>query len=93
MFTTLGLHLMTFEEGWEREYTRAIKTVAKKPVFLVGRVSHPAVADELVGSGDADAILLARQMIADEQWMTKVKEGRVERHSPLRLPLITAGGR
>jgi 2,4-dienoyl-CoA reductase-like NADH-dependent reductase (Old Yellow Enzyme family)/thioredoxin reductase len=68
---------MTFEEGWEREYTRAIKTVAKKPVFLVGRVSHPAVADELVGSGDADAILLARQMIADEQWMTKVKEGRV----------------
>jgi 2,4-dienoyl-CoA reductase-like NADH-dependent reductase (Old Yellow Enzyme family)/pyruvate/2-oxoglutarate dehydrogenase complex dihydrolipoamide dehydrogenase (E3) component len=68
---------MTFEEGWEREYTRAIKTVAKKPVFLVGRVSHPAVADELVGSGDADAILLARQMIADEQWMTKVKEGHV----------------
>ena len=67
---------MTFEEGWEREYTRAIKTVAKKPVFLVGRVSHPAVADELVGSGDADAILLARQMIADEHWMTKVKEGR-----------------
>ena len=67
---------MTFEQGWEREYTRAIKTVAKKPVLLVGRVSDPAVADELLGSGDADAILLARQMIADEQWMTKVKEGR-----------------
>jgi 2,4-dienoyl-CoA reductase-like NADH-dependent reductase (Old Yellow Enzyme family)/thioredoxin reductase len=67
---------MTFEQGWEREYTRAIKTVATKPVLLVGRVSHPAVADELVSSGDADAILLARQMIADEQWMTKVKEGR-----------------
>jgi 2,4-dienoyl-CoA reductase-like NADH-dependent reductase (Old Yellow Enzyme family)/thioredoxin reductase len=68
---------MTFEQGWERQYTRAIKTVAKKPVLLVGRVSHPGVADELLGSGDADAILLARQMIADEQWMTKVKEGRV----------------
>jgi 2,4-dienoyl-CoA reductase-like NADH-dependent reductase (Old Yellow Enzyme family)/pyruvate/2-oxoglutarate dehydrogenase complex dihydrolipoamide dehydrogenase (E3) component len=68
---------MTFDQGWEREYTRAIKTVAKKPVLLVGRVSHPGVADELLGSGDADAILLARQMIADEQWMTKAKEGRV----------------
>ena len=67
---------MTFEQGWEREYTRAIKTVATKPVLLVGRVSHPAVADELISSGDADAVLLARQMIADEQWMTKVKEGR-----------------
>ena len=69
---------MTFEQGWEREYTRAIKSVAKKPVLLVGRVSHPGIADELVGSGDADAILLARQMIADEQWMTKVKEGRAK---------------
>ncbi len=68
---------MTFEQGWERQYTRAIKSVATKPVFLVGRVSHPGVAEELLGSGDADAILLARQMIADEQWMTKVKEGRV----------------
>ena len=68
---------MTFEEGWEREYTRAIKTVATKPVLLVGRVSHPGVAENLLASGDADAILLARQMIADEQWMTKVKEGRV----------------
>jgi 2,4-dienoyl-CoA reductase-like NADH-dependent reductase (Old Yellow Enzyme family)/thioredoxin reductase len=69
---------MTFEEGWEREYTRAIKTVATKPVLLVGRVSHPDVAESLLGSGDADAILLARQMIADEQWMTKVKQGRVD---------------
>jgi NADPH-dependent 2,4-dienoyl-CoA reductase/sulfur reductase-like enzyme len=67
---------MTFEQGWERQYTRAIKTVAKKPVLLVGRVSHPGVAEELLSSGDADAILLARQMIADEQWMTKVREGR-----------------
>ena len=66
---------MTFEEGWEREYTRAIKSVATKPVLLVGRVSHPGVAENLLASGDADAILLARQMIADEQWMTKVKEG------------------
>jgi 2,4-dienoyl-CoA reductase-like NADH-dependent reductase (Old Yellow Enzyme family)/thioredoxin reductase len=69
---------MTFEEGWEREYTRAIKTVAKKPVLLVGRVSHPGIAENLLASGDADAILLARQMIADEQWMTKVKQGRVD---------------
>ena len=68
---------MTFEEGWEREYTRAIKTVATKPVLLVGRVSHPGVAENLLSSGDADAILLARQMIADEQWMTKVKQDRV----------------
>jgi 2,4-dienoyl-CoA reductase-like NADH-dependent reductase (Old Yellow Enzyme family)/thioredoxin reductase len=67
---------MTFEQGWEREYTRAIKAIASKPVLLVGRVSYPDVAEDLVASGDADAVLLARQMIADEQWMTKVKAGR-----------------
>jgi 2,4-dienoyl-CoA reductase-like NADH-dependent reductase (Old Yellow Enzyme family) len=67
---------MTFEQGWEREYSRAFKAVSKKPVFVVGRISTPDVAEELIASGDADAVLLSRQMIADEQWMTKVKEGR-----------------
>jgi 2,4-dienoyl-CoA reductase-like NADH-dependent reductase (Old Yellow Enzyme family) len=67
---------MTFEQGWEREYARAFKSVSKKPVLVVGRISYPDVADELISSGDADAVLLSRQMIADEQWMTKVKEGR-----------------
>ena len=43
-----------------------------------GRAGQPSRrCRELLASGDADAILLARQMIADEQWMTKVKEGRV----------------
>jgi len=69
---------MTFTQGWEREYTRAVKTVATKPVMLVGRVSHPDVAEDLLASQDADVILLARQMFADELWMQKVKEGRAE---------------
>ena len=67
---------MTFEQGWEREYARAFKAVSKKPVLMVGRISYPDVAEDLIASGDADAVLLSRQMIADEQWLTKVKEGR-----------------
>jgi 2,4-dienoyl-CoA reductase-like NADH-dependent reductase (Old Yellow Enzyme family) len=67
---------MTFEQGWEREYSRAFKAVSKKPVLMVGRISYPDVAEDLIASGDADAVLLSRQMIADEQWLTKVKEGR-----------------
>jgi 2,4-dienoyl-CoA reductase-like NADH-dependent reductase (Old Yellow Enzyme family) len=67
---------MTFEQGWEREYSRSFKSVSTKPVLVVGRISYPDVAEELIASGDADAVLLSRQMIADEQWMTKVKEGR-----------------
>jgi NADPH-dependent 2,4-dienoyl-CoA reductase/sulfur reductase-like enzyme len=67
---------MTFAAGWEREYSRAIKDVSAKPVLAVGRINYPDVAESLIASGDADAVLLGRQMFADEQWMTKVKEGR-----------------
>ena len=67
---------MTFAAGWEREYSRAIKDVSAKPVLAVGRINYPDVAENLIASGDADAVLLGRQMFADEQWMTKVKEGR-----------------
>jgi NADPH-dependent 2,4-dienoyl-CoA reductase/sulfur reductase-like enzyme len=69
---------MTYEDGWEREYTRAVKTVSTKPVLLVGRITRPDVAEELLASGDADAILLARQMFADAEWAVKAREGREE---------------
>jgi 2,4-dienoyl-CoA reductase-like NADH-dependent reductase (Old Yellow Enzyme family) len=42
----------------------------------LSRFGYPDVAEDLINSGDADAILLSRQMIADEQWLTKVKQGR-----------------
>ena len=67
---------MTYEDGWEREYTRAVKTVSSKPVLLVGRITKPEVAEELLKSGDADAILLARQMFADAEWAQKAREGK-----------------
>ena len=67
---------MTYAPGWEREYSRSIKNVSSKPVLMVGRINYPDVAENLIAAGDADAILLGRQMFADEQWMAKVKEGR-----------------
>src|SRR5262249_60238561 len=62
---------MTFEEGWEREYSRAFKAVSKKPVLMVGRISYPDVAEDLIASGDADAVLLLRQMIAGQRGLSK----------------------
>ena len=69
---------MTYAGGWEREYTRAVKEVSSKPVLLVGRITTPEVAEELLASGDADAILLARQLFADAEWARKAMEGRPE---------------
>lgn len=67
---------MHFEGGWERKYAAAIRSVSRVPVFTVGRITTPEVAEELLESGVADAIGLARQMFADPDWATKVAEGR-----------------
>ena len=67
---------MTYEPGWERGYTKAVKEVTKTPVLLVGRITHPGIAEEILEAGEADAILLARQLFADEHWVQKVREGR-----------------
>jgi 2,4-dienoyl-CoA reductase-like NADH-dependent reductase (Old Yellow Enzyme family) len=69
---------MTYEGGWEREYTRAVKEISSKPVMLVGRITTPEVAEEALAAGDADGILLARQLFADEAWAAKAREGRTD---------------
>jgi NADH:flavin oxidoreductase / NADH oxidase family/Pyridine nucleotide-disulphide oxidoreductase len=67
---------MDYEEGWEREYTRAIKQITKKPVLLVGRYNTPGGAEVALVENDADAILLARQMFAEPEWVNKATQGR-----------------
>ena len=69
---------MTYEPGWEREYTREVKTVTDKPVLAVGRITNPEIGEEILAAGEADAILLARQLFADAQWVEKVRDGRTE---------------
>ena len=69
---------MTYEPGWERGYTKAVKEVSSKPVLLVGRITNPEIAEEILAAGDADAILLARQLFADAEWARKAREGRAE---------------
>jgi 2,4-dienoyl-CoA reductase-like NADH-dependent reductase (Old Yellow Enzyme family) len=69
---------MTYEPGWERGYTKAVKGVSSKPVLLVGRITNPKIAEEILAAGEADAILLARQLFADAEWGVKAREGREE---------------
>ena len=67
---------MEFEAGWEKGYSRAIREVSSKPVFLVGRITTPDVAERLLAEGHGDAICLARQLFTDPEWAVKAEEGR-----------------
>jgi 2,4-dienoyl-CoA reductase-like NADH-dependent reductase (Old Yellow Enzyme family)/pyruvate/2-oxoglutarate dehydrogenase complex dihydrolipoamide dehydrogenase (E3) component len=69
---------MEFKGGWERGYARQIKEVSSKPVFLVGRITTPDVAESLLAAGDADAICLARQLFTDPEWANKAASGRAD---------------
>jgi 2,4-dienoyl-CoA reductase-like NADH-dependent reductase (Old Yellow Enzyme family) len=65
---------MDFEAGWEKGYARAIKDVSSKPVFLVGRITTPEVAEQLLREEHGDAICLGRQTFADPEWARKALE-------------------
>ncbi|MCI1245087.1 MAG: FAD-dependent oxidoreductase [Bacilli bacterium] len=55
----------------------AIKPCVKIPVVCAGRMS-PDVAAEAIKDGKIDAMGVARQFLADPEWVTKLMEGRVD---------------
>jgi len=66
------------EPGYEGPYTAQIKTATKKPVFAVGSVTHPRVAEDMLANGQGDLILMARQLFADPEFAKKAEEGRLD---------------
>jgi hypothetical protein len=69
---------MHFEGGWERNYAEALKKVSSIPLFMVGRITTPDVAERMLAEGVADGIGVARQLFADPDWALKVEEDRVD---------------
>jgi 2,4-dienoyl-CoA reductase-like NADH-dependent reductase (Old Yellow Enzyme family) len=49
------------------------------PVASVGKISEPADAESLLAEGKADLIGMARQLLADPDWLRKVEEKRPEK--------------
>lgn len=57
--------------------TEAIKGVVKIPVMALGRLDDPELAEQVLRDGKGDFIGLGRALIADPEWPSKVKDGRV----------------
>ena len=51
----------------------------KVPVISVGKISDPADAESLLLQGKADLIGMARQLLADPNWVRKVERGQADR--------------
>lgn len=55
-----------------------VKRVVKIPVFTVGGLGVPELAQSVLEEGKADMVVLGRSLLADAYWPNKVREGRVE---------------
>lgn len=64
--------------GLWMEDAAAVKQVVNIPVISGGNITSPELAEQILEDGKADFILLARQLVADPDWPSKAKEGRVE---------------
>ncbi|URZ14403.1 FAD-dependent oxidoreductase [Clostridium felsineum] len=69
---------MFYPHGLNVELAAEIKKNVKVPVAVVGAISDPEKAEEIIASGKADVVEMARALIVDPFFPTKVKEGRDE---------------
>lgn len=62
-----------------RAYLAAeIKRVVDVPVFTVGRIKDPLLAEKILADGQADMVGMTRAQIADPELANKAKEGRLD---------------
>ena len=57
-----------FGPGWQVPFAEAIKREAQIATAAVGMITDPIQANEIIESGKADIVLLAREMLRDPYW-------------------------
>jgi len=69
---------MSFPQGSRAHLAEALKSAVDIPVMCVGVIREPEFAENLIKSGKADFVSLARTLFADPYWANKAKEGKTE---------------
>ena len=67
---------MFLDDGVNVKYAAEIKKHVKTPVATVGALSDPAYLEEIIASGQADVVEMARGLICDPDLPQKAREGR-----------------
>jgi 2,4-dienoyl-CoA reductase (NADPH2) len=68
--------------GYALEAVRALTGAVSVPVIAFGRITTAAQADEIVASGTAELVGMARALIADPDLVAKSRDGRAVRVRP-----------
>ena len=63
--------------GVNRKVAAALKKrVPNIPFAVVGAISQPEMAEEIIANGEADFVAMCRTLIADPQWPNKARRGQ-----------------
>lgn len=71
-----GKPTIEYPDGPNVYLAEDIKKYIKIPVVTVGKLGNPGVAKEVIETGKADFVALARPLIADPMWVKKVEANR-----------------
>lgn len=66
----------SYNEGWKVYLAEAVKKEVDVPVFCAGTIRNPAFAESVIADGRADAVCVARGLLADPNWCNKAYTGR-----------------
>ena len=60
------------------EVTAKLRPEVSIPVVTSNRINMPELAEELIASGKADLVSMARPLLADPDWVAKAESGRTD---------------
>ncbi len=67
-----------YDPGFKAHLARKIKEVTNVPIISVGRYVDPYAMDEVIARGDADLVAVARQHLADPDFLKNARAGHPE---------------
>jgi 2,4-dienoyl-CoA reductase-like NADH-dependent reductase (Old Yellow Enzyme family)/thioredoxin reductase len=76
--TTIMIPSMFLEDGCNVKYAAEIKKHVKTPVATVGALVDPAYMEEILASGKADVVEVARALLSDPDMPRKARVGKTD---------------
>ena len=70
------------KKGLYRPYCRLVKVAVDVPVLCAGRMDNPEMASEAVEAGECDIVSLGRPLLADPDYVNKLRAGTCEQIRP-----------
>lgn len=73
---------MSYPLGVSVELARAVRDASRLSTMVAGRINHPALAEDVLKSGAADLVGMARAWIVDAEWGNKSARGQLTEIRP-----------